>query len=219
VRLATAEWELFLGAWLFSGVYPRLSWVAAAVTFTAFAFVSGFMGWVGVATCGCFGPVPASPWWAFGLDLAALALLCGGFPNQEEPESPLARAAGVWGLAAVATFAVIVELASLAGACGALAGVVALVAMLAAPSVARADDQYDCYLYCSNQPGVPPHPHPLFQACMENCMSGGVQCPNAFDPATGAFVGCKFPGRLCYNNGNPDICVLSMNGSNCTCGY
>jgi hypothetical protein len=107
----------------------------------------------------------------------------------------------------------------LAGACGALAGVVALVALLAAPSVARADDQYDCYLYCSNQPGVPPHPHPLFQACMENCMSGGGQCPNKYDPMTELPIGCVYPGRRCYFGGLPDICVTKPVGPGtvCTC--
>ena len=45
--------------------YPRGAWLAALGTFAAFAAVSGYLGWIGVASCGCFGVIKASPWWAF----------------------------------------------------------------------------------------------------------------------------------------------------------
>ncbi len=83
IQIAAAEWELVLGIWLLSGAYPRLSWLAGVCTFAAFAVVSGYLGWVGVASCGCFGVVKASPWWAFGVDVAALALLAISRPGAE----------------------------------------------------------------------------------------------------------------------------------------
>ena len=87
VQLAAAEWEIVLGIWLLSGAYPRLSWLAALGTFAAFAAVSGYLGWVGVASCGCFGVVKASPWWAFGVDVAALGLLSVTRPDYGKVES------------------------------------------------------------------------------------------------------------------------------------
>jgi hypothetical protein len=80
VQLLVAEWELLLGAWLLSGVYARASWLAALVTFGAFALVSGYFGWVGVASCGCLGAVQTNPWWMFGVDVAAVALLAVSRP-------------------------------------------------------------------------------------------------------------------------------------------
>jgi hypothetical protein len=49
VQLAVVEWELILGLWLLSGSYPRGAWLAALGTFAAFAAVSGYLGWIGVA--------------------------------------------------------------------------------------------------------------------------------------------------------------------------
>ena len=49
VQLAAAEWELVLGFWLVSGSAPRLSWMAAVLTFASFAAISGYLGWIGVA--------------------------------------------------------------------------------------------------------------------------------------------------------------------------
>src|SRR4051794_3958192 len=63
--LAAGEWELVLGAWLLCGVTPRISWLGALLTFITFAVISGYLGWVGVASCGCLGAVKANPWWLF----------------------------------------------------------------------------------------------------------------------------------------------------------
>src|SRR5260221_6888616 len=57
VQLAAAEWELVLGVWLLSGWHAIGAWVAAPATFLTFAGGSGYPGWIGVASCGCFGPV------------------------------------------------------------------------------------------------------------------------------------------------------------------
>lgn len=75
VQAATAGWEVVLGAWLLAGTAPRLGWLAAGGTFLAFAAVSASLGLTGVATCRCLGVVAASPWMAFGIDAAVLALL------------------------------------------------------------------------------------------------------------------------------------------------
>lgn len=97
VQLLAAEWELVLGGWLLSGARPRLSWLAALVTFVCFAVVSGYLGWIGVASCGCFGAIKANPWWAFGVDVAAVVLLAVSRPAAEAgAATPLLRTAGVW---------------------------------------------------------------------------------------------------------------------------
>ncbi|MFO0799087.1 MAG: DUF1573 domain-containing protein [Gemmataceae bacterium] len=81
VQAAAGGWELVLGAWLLGGAAPRAAWAAAVVTFLAFAGVSASLGLAGIADCGCLGAVPASPWLAFGVDVAALALLAVGRPR------------------------------------------------------------------------------------------------------------------------------------------
>ncbi len=97
VLLATGEWEIILGAWLLSGSTRRLSWLAAVLTVTAFAAVSGYLSWVGVASCGCLGPIKANPWWTFGLDVGVLAFLAMSFPKQDRFSSPsFARSVGIW---------------------------------------------------------------------------------------------------------------------------
>ncbi|HEY1378500.1 MAG TPA: DUF1573 domain-containing protein [Gemmataceae bacterium] len=81
VQLVVAEWELVLGLWLLSGAAPAGAWLAAVGTFLAFAAVSGYFGWIGVASCGCLGVIRASPWTAFGVDVAALLLLAATRPS------------------------------------------------------------------------------------------------------------------------------------------
>jgi hypothetical protein len=85
VQAAAAGWELVLGAWLLGGSAPRAAWGAAVITFLGFAGVSASLGLTGVASCGCLGAVAASPWAAFGIDAAALALLAVGRPRAGEP--------------------------------------------------------------------------------------------------------------------------------------
>src|SRR5262249_31188501 len=61
VQIAAAEWELLLGIWLLSGWRAFGSWLAALGTFLCFAGVSGYLGSIGVASCGCFGIIKATP--------------------------------------------------------------------------------------------------------------------------------------------------------------
>ena len=114
VQLIAAEWELVLGAWLLSGIGGRASWVAALVTFAAFAGVSGYLGWQGVALCGCFGIIQANPWWAFGVDAAILAALAVSRPMAEVTDAPFARVAGVWAGSVAIVCALLVGVSSLA---------------------------------------------------------------------------------------------------------
>jgi hypothetical protein len=81
VQVAAAVWELVLGIWLLSGAYRAGAWLAAISTFLTFAGVSSYFGWTGVASCGCFGVIRASPWTAFGVDMAALILLAVARPD------------------------------------------------------------------------------------------------------------------------------------------
>ncbi|HET6574025.1 MAG TPA: DUF1573 domain-containing protein [Fimbriiglobus sp.] len=71
-----AGWELLLGLWVLSGWSAHFSRWVVAVTFGFLATVSGYLGWLGVADCGCFGDVSVSPWWVFGLDVGILVASC-----------------------------------------------------------------------------------------------------------------------------------------------
>jgi len=72
---------LLLAVWLLLPHGRYFVWLTAVLTFAAFGVVSGYWGWIGQASCGCFGPVPVSPWVAFGIDVAALGLLLAAKPK------------------------------------------------------------------------------------------------------------------------------------------
>src|SRR5437764_8430171 len=72
VQMAAAEWEIVLGVWLLSGRYRIGAWLVSAATFLTFAGISCYLGMIGVASCGCFGAIKASPWYVLGVDLVAL---------------------------------------------------------------------------------------------------------------------------------------------------
>jgi hypothetical protein len=74
--------EIGLGIWLLSGQQPLGSWLAVLLTFTAFATISFYQGWIGQASCGCLGKkVTVSPWIMFGVDLTAVTALLICRPN------------------------------------------------------------------------------------------------------------------------------------------
>jgi hypothetical protein len=75
VQVIAAEWELILGFWLLSGVYRFAAWFFALLTFTTFAVISAYFGFIGIASCGCFGVIRTSPWTVFAIDLAAIVTL------------------------------------------------------------------------------------------------------------------------------------------------
>jgi hypothetical protein len=82
-QIAVIEFEFFLAVWLLWGKQPIGSWATAIGVFTVFAWVSAYQGWIGRASCGCFGQLSVSPWYAFGIDLAVLLALILGRPDLE----------------------------------------------------------------------------------------------------------------------------------------
>lgn len=105
LQVAAAEWEVVLGVWLLSGFARRAAWLASVLTFVTFAGVSGYLGLQGVANCGCFGAIHASPWWAFGVDVVALVLLSVSRPRAAESRAMPRGVAVAGGLAALLVLA------------------------------------------------------------------------------------------------------------------
>lgn len=94
IQAMAVGWELLLSVWLLSGVALAGSWLAAIVTFVLLASISGYLGWIGQATCNCFGTIHASPWHAFAVDLAALLMLLSAgssIPEESMNEREKAR--------------------------------------------------------------------------------------------------------------------------------
>ena len=81
VQLTVIQGELFVAVWLLSGYVQRSAWLAAFATFLTFAAASGYLGWIGQVDCGCLGPIRASPWYMFGFDIAAVAVLWTARPK------------------------------------------------------------------------------------------------------------------------------------------
>jgi hypothetical protein len=81
LQFALVQAECLLGVWLLSGWYPRGAWAATTLTFAGFAGVSAYQGWIGQASCGCFGALSVKPWYTFGLDLFVLAALIVARPR------------------------------------------------------------------------------------------------------------------------------------------
>lgn len=79
-QIAIIEFELFLTVWLLWGKRPIGSWMTTLVVFLIFACVSAYQGWIGRASCGCFGKLSVSPWYAFAIDLGVLVALVVGRP-------------------------------------------------------------------------------------------------------------------------------------------
>lgn len=94
VQAAAIGWEILLGAWLLGGIAPIGAWLAAIGTFIMLAGISGYLGWIGQATCGCFGTINASPWHAFAVDVTALASLAVGRPRGEVIQT--VQGGGLW---------------------------------------------------------------------------------------------------------------------------
>ena len=56
------ECELVLGAWLVSGLFPKVAWLVALACFSFFSAVTLYKGLTGADSCGCFGSVHVNPW-------------------------------------------------------------------------------------------------------------------------------------------------------------
>jgi hypothetical protein len=110
-QVAVIEFEVLFGIWLLWGVFPAASWVISIVVFSIFAIVSGWQGWIGRASCGCFGQVTVSPWWTFLLDLVILTTLAIGRPSFGHTKSwsiPVIPMPAVFGFLAVLAMTVLV---------------------------------------------------------------------------------------------------------------
>jgi hypothetical protein len=81
--IAIAEFELFLGGWLITGVYPRLARGGALMAFLCFLGVSLWTAFNGERSCSCFGALNVSPWIAASIDSAALIALFLGRPRMD----------------------------------------------------------------------------------------------------------------------------------------
>jgi len=75
--------ELGMGFWLISGYTQALAFWAARLLFLMFGMISSYLGAQGVAHCGCFGEITASPWTALSIDIVALLLLSTAWPKPE----------------------------------------------------------------------------------------------------------------------------------------
>ncbi|MFL5330307.1 MAG: MauE/DoxX family redox-associated membrane protein [Gemmataceae bacterium] len=73
---AAVTFELLLGVWLLINIGPVWSWLTSIGFFGFMAFVSFRLGWLGQSSCGCLGrAITLHPWWAFSIDVVALAAL------------------------------------------------------------------------------------------------------------------------------------------------
>jgi hypothetical protein len=82
-HMTAIEAEALLDLWLLTGAFPRLLWLAALLCFSLLGGMSLYLGIEGQASCGCFGAkLAVSPWYALGLDLAAVASLVWWRPRQ-----------------------------------------------------------------------------------------------------------------------------------------
>lgn len=88
LQVGLIELEMVLGLWLISGCYPIAARCSAVVVFGIFAVASAFAGWIGQASCGCFGELPINPWWTFVLDCSILAILTFTSPSRRGSDPP-----------------------------------------------------------------------------------------------------------------------------------
>lgn len=95
-EVAVVELEVFLALWLLWGKRPLGSWLLAMSAFASFAAISFYLGRVGQASCGCFGRLSLSPWYAFGMDLGIVGALIMARPDLkplcDKPRSTLTNA-------------------------------------------------------------------------------------------------------------------------------
>lgn len=112
VQLVLIQFEILLGIWLLSGWKQAGSWLATVITFTGFAAYSLYAALIGQTSCGCFGKLPVSPWYAFALDLGVLLILglCRPLRQDLWPSS-----AAEWRSIAGDTCLVAIEVAALFG--------------------------------------------------------------------------------------------------------
>lgn len=111
-RIAWVEFELFMGVWLLSGVYSRLSWLGAFSCFVVFSGVTLTKGLAGQDNCGCFGAVEVNPWYTFVLDVSVVGAMAAAWRGANPPgPRAIRRRAVIAALTAVLTLGVTAGLA------------------------------------------------------------------------------------------------------------
>ena len=117
-QVGVVEIEIFLALWLLSGQRPIGSWLTALLAFGTFAGASFYQGWIGHASCGCFGAVEVNPWLTFSLDVAVLLALMIARPDlqplRENPRASLASALLPLGGGIVGTLVILAAFAATA---------------------------------------------------------------------------------------------------------
>ncbi len=74
-QIAWLNVEILLGLALVTGLWPRLSWGVAVLSFTAFTGVTAWKAAIGAESCGCFGVVTVDPKITLVMDIAFLVAL------------------------------------------------------------------------------------------------------------------------------------------------
>ena len=89
VFMTFAEAELLGGLWLVAGLDPLKAHPWAVAAFGGFGAISLVQVLAGKCSCGCFGSLTVSPWFALVFDLAAIAalLMCHPFIDVEAMSS------------------------------------------------------------------------------------------------------------------------------------
>ncbi len=94
---ALIAWEIFLGLWLFSGVFPAAARKLTTGCFSIFACYAIYEAAIGRTDCGCFGQVHVNPWFTMVLDVAVvLALVFLAKPAAKSAVPPSRWASRKW---------------------------------------------------------------------------------------------------------------------------
>jgi hypothetical protein len=88
--MAFAEFEVLGGLWMVIGLDPERTRRWSAAAFAGLALASLSQALAGKCSCGCFGSLAISPWFALVFDLIAVAALLGSRPPADPEMAPLA---------------------------------------------------------------------------------------------------------------------------------
>lgn len=115
-QFGIVEVEILLGLWLLSGHKPVWAWLFALLMFSAFAAINSYQGWVGYASCGCFGALEVNPWLTFVIDIATVVGLALARPTPPllPTQPPVSYSSKLWTLASGAP-GIVAVLGTMAG--------------------------------------------------------------------------------------------------------
>ena len=87
--IGVIEFEILFGLWLWGGLSPGPTWLAALLSFAVLFGVSLWKALSGDASCGCFGNLSVNPWYTLALDFGAILALVRWRPAGAKPRYPL----------------------------------------------------------------------------------------------------------------------------------